>query len=407
MNSDVRTLFDDELLPLCGSLIDTYKTKETIINNNDVDDILEDIKDTINDIFDQYNCKNIKLTENLDKPLFGIIVNPVLNNKAAMKVLFDEEIPTVKDYFVEIDLGLLNDIDRLELGAYLIEEIEGMMNPNTIKTVGEVIDILAANQDTAINLSCSMNYITLMNFAIVESMRDIGSFLLKDSNNVARSDYAQTLEYKNALVSLGLRLKSSINNKGSVVVSPKLSILQWVFEIYKDIKTNYKYARGVLEDAARVTGSYLLKCNTDFAIAALDKELTSALSESATGIAEYNKAVKYRREEAFNEIGLFKSLKKSGLKGLENELYEYKLRVKECKDPDEGAWIMRQLSARITIIEDYLDTEDNIKDYERERWEEVSRLYRDLRMELASKKLNKAQYGIFVDYDYFDDKYGK
>ena len=407
MNSDVRTLFDDELLPLCGSLIDTYKTKETIINNNDVDDILEDIKDTINDIFDQYNCKNIKLTENLDKPLFGIIVNPVLNNKAAMKVLFDEEIPTVKDYFVEIDLGLLNDIDRLELGAYLIEEIEGMMNPNTIKTVGEVIDILAANQDTAINLSCSMNYITLMNFAIVESMRDIGSFLLKDSNNVARSDYAQTLEYKNALVSLGLRLKSSINNKGSVVVSPKLSILQWVFEIYKDIKTNYKYARGVLEDAARVTGSYLLKCNTDFAIAALDKELTSALSESATGIAEYNKAVKYRREEAFNEVGLFKSLKKSGLKGLENELYEYKLRVKECKDPDEGAWIMRQLSARITIIEDYLDTEDNIKDYERERWEEVSRLYRDLRMELASKKLNKAQYGIFVDYDYFDDKYGK
>lgn len=407
MNSDVRTLFDDELLPLCGSLIDTYKIKETIINNNDVDDILEDMKDTINDIFDQYDCKNIKLTENLDKPLFGIIVNPVLHNKTAIKVLFDENIPTVKDYFVEIDLGLLNDIDRLELGAYLIEEIEGMMNPNTIKTVGEVIDILAANQDTAINLNCSINYVTLMNFAIVESMRDIGSFLLKDSNSVARSDYAQTLEYKNALVSLGLRLKSSINNKGSVVVSPKLSILQWVFEIYKDIKTNYKYARGVLEDAARVTGSYLLKCNTDFAIAALDKEITSALSESAVGIAEYNKAVKYRREEAFNEVGLFKSLKKSGLKGLENELYEYKLRVKECKDPDEGAWIMRQLSARITIIEDYLDTEDNIRDYERERWEEVARLYRDLRMELASKKLNKAQYGIFVDYDYFDDKYGK
>jgi hypothetical protein len=316
-----------------------------------------------------------------------------------MKVLFDEEIPTVEDYFVEIDLCLLNDIDRLELGAYLVEEIEGMMDPNNIKSVGQIIDILAANQDTAINLSGSANYITLMNFAIVESMRDLGSFILKDSNTVARSEIAQTLEYKNALVSLGLRLKSSINNKGSVVVSPKLSILQWVFEIYKDIKTNYKYARGVLEDAARVTGSYLLRCNTDFAIAALDKEVTAALSESY--IVEENK------KALVNEVGLFKSLKKSGLKGLENELYEYKLRVKECKDPDEGAWIMRQLSARITIIEDYLDTEDNLRDYDRERWEEVARLYRDLRMELAGKKLNKAQYGIFVDYDYFDDKYGK
>ncbi len=98
----------------------------------------------------------------------------------------------------------------------------------------------------------------------------------------------------------------------------------------------------------------------------------------------------------------FKNLKLNGLRGIEDDLYEYKIRTKNCETEDEAMYILRQINTRINILEDYLASTE-VSPAEANRWRSVIDSFRDLRAELAKKKIsNKKQYGIFIDYDQYD-----
>ena len=57
----------------------------------------------------------------------------------------------------------------------------------------------------------------------------------------------------------------------------------------------------------------------------------------------------------------------------------------------------------ISILDDYLLSNPEISDYERDRWLDIIQKFKDLREEVGKKKVvSRKSYGLFVDYDKLD-----
>ena len=101
-------------------------------------------------------------------------------------------------------------------------------------------------------------------------------------------------------------------------------------------------------------------------------------------------------------FSLFKSLKQNGLRSIEDDLYEFKIRLKNAETEEDAIYILRQINTRISILEDYIANTE-LSESEERRWQSVIDAYRTLRIELSKKKIGyKKSYGVFVDYDKFD-----
>ena len=111
-----------------------------------------------------------------------------------------------------------------------------------------------------------------------------------------------------------------------------------------------------------------------------------------------------RRGDGFCEkSAFFAALKKNGLRQIEDDLYEYKIRYKNCDTTEEALYIIRQINSRISILDDYLLSNPEISDYERDRWLDIIQKFKDLREEVGKKKVvSRKSYGLFVDYDKLD-----
>ena len=116
-----------------------------------------------------------------------------------------------------------------------------------------------------------------------------------------------------------------------------------------------------------------------------------------------NKFFDRKNLSALNEISIFKNLKKNGLRGLENELYEFAMRVKNCDNKEDAYLIIRGLNSRIGILEDYIANE-NLSEYDNKHWTSVLNQYKDLRYQITKKKFKEKQFGLWYDYSKFDNE---
>ena len=87
------------------------------------------------------------------------------------------------------------------------------------------------------------------------------------------------------------------------------------------------------------------------------------------------------------------------MKSLEDDLFEYSMRVKNIDDENSAILLMRQINNRIGMIDDYL-TEEELSEQERKRWEKLYDKYDKLREEMITKPIySRKMYGLFVDYN--------
>ena len=350
----------------------------------------DNLKDTINDIFKEYECNTVILTKNTDKQLFGINVSPVLSDSNTIKIIVTDDEVELDKYNLEIDLKLFNIIDSQGVASYIVEEIATMMGENIIEQVRHILDIVIMKMDSSIEIRQSINYSQILSFAIKDTMNKVGSLLYKDEDSIGVSEYAEAFEIKDILIDTASKLKSCIFGDVDVTTEPTLGILQWALLIYKDIDLYYQMGEDTLIEARPLTGSVLNQRDIDRTLKCIRRASNEVLSEAAN------------LESIVLEFSLFTNLKKSGLRSIEDDLYEYKIRLKNCEDEDEAMYILRQVNTRINILEDYIENTE-IGEAELKRWRNLIDMYRDLRYELAKKKLgSKKQYGIFVDYNKLD-----
>ena len=92
-------------------------------------------------------------------------------------------------------------------------------------------------------------------------------------------------------------------------------------------------------------------------------------------------------------------MKKNGLRSIEEDLFEYNMRLRNVETQDDAILLMRQINSRMSILEEYLDNEE-LDEKDRKRWEDCYKKYLELRDSLSKKTVyNRKMYGLFVDYN--------
>lgn len=371
------------------------KPEERLISPNISN--LGDLKAVLNQLFKDNYCVDASFTLNTDKPFFGIHINPIMSPNDAVIILSTDEKVKLNRYQVEFDSKLFDiGMDESELAAITIHEIFSMMDScEVFDKVRECIDMNVVSNDDIISIRDSVNYAQLIIFAIKDTMYKVSSFMFKDDDDLSTNSAIMAANLEDYIVSAKNKIKTSVSGMGDTMRTPMPSILQWMFVMYKNMKINSSVVADTLKDAKCFTASKLEIAEIDKCLSSVNRIDSSILLGENTDL---NRFFEDANLSSLNEISLFKNLKKNGLRSIEDELYEFTMRVKNCTESDDAFLIMRGINSRLSILEDYLDLEE-LRDSERKHWEAVSDKYKELRYVLSKKKFKEKQYGLFFDYD--------
>jgi hypothetical protein len=197
---------------------------------------------------------------------------------------------------------------------------------------------------------------------------------------VTKCGYGEDLQSAmDKILRSGWRINKDVNNK--------FVLLTWVLRLYKNVKIRRIAALRDISKAKHLTPSSLEIKEMDKVADSLRKIDDSSLIEFATIIKESNPVDAKMRE-----------FKVNGLKKYEQDYYEYNMIRRNVNDQDEALWLMREVNTRISIIENYLETE-KMSDSESKRWNNLYEKYLKLRDDLSSKIVYKDRFvGLQVNY---------
>lgn len=363
---------------------------------------LSSIKKCLNEIFkSKLSCMDVLYSFNTDKPYFGITINPLLNAYDAIAILATDEPVVCNKYQIEFDSKLFDlGLNAEELTAMTLYEISSMLlNEGTLSEVRALIDLHVLAEDDVIRIRDSANYSQLILYALKDTFYKVSSMMFKEeAEDLLANSFIAEAELDTALLSAQEKLINDVYGASDSVRTPKTIILKWVFMIYKDMAHNSHIAKDTLLEAKQFTASLLLKQEIDKTIAAIDRIDAQTLIESCSIHRFFDSKSLY----SLNEVSLFKSLKKTGLRSIEDEYYELAVRVKSMETEDDALFILRSINTRLSILEDYIYSEE-LSEPEKKKWTAVANNYRALRDQVVKSKIFKQKsYGLFFDYNQLD-----
>ena len=272
------------------------------------------------------------------------------------------------------------------------------MNPAKIEQVRNLIDLNVLSENDVLHLRESLNYTQLIIYAIKDTLYKVSSIIFKDDpDDILANQWIQVLNLQDTLMSAQTKLVSNVFGVVDSLRSPKAVILQWVFMVYQDIKGYADSAISTLRDAKAFTASKLLIAEIDKTINAIDKAGGFIVKEDVA----LPKLIESKSMYSINELGLFKALKASGLRKIEDDYYELTVQAKTIESETDALFVLRSINSRLSILEDYIYN-NTLKESEKRHWLAVAKLYRDLRTFVTEKKISKRKYNdIFMDYDDF------
>ena len=372
------------------------KAEDSIIKPNV--NQLTDLQNALNAIFDENDCTEVLYTENTDKLYFGIRINPWITPVDAVKILATDEDMKFNKYQIEFDSKIFDILDADQLVAVTLYELSyAMDNPSIFEAIRALVDLTLVGSDDVISIRDSVNYSQLIIFALKDTIYKLSSIIFRtEEEDITSNPLIQALNLEETIL-------AAKNTLDSVIVadsmrSPRIVILQWMLSLYQNIPINGMNIHDTLVDAKAFTSSKLEKSEIDKTLASIDRiDEKIPLKEDI----DLHHFFDMKHVSSLNEASLFKNMRKNGLRALENELYEFTMKAKNVKEQDEAYLLMRGINTRLGILEDYLARED-ISESERQHWEAVAMKYRALRSELANKKIQDKQYGLFFDYNQLD-----
>lgn len=358
------------------------------------------LKEELNKFFSEFNCVEVIATNNMDNEFFGLVVKPIVNF-STMIFLPVESLDDYKmnEYSIEIDSKLLDALTPVEILSIIIREIHTIMNAKNIKDTLYAFDSICTYKGIIFKKSDCESNIGLLEFAMFDYLRNSTSLFCKqlsDSDILVPDDLVKGFGLKINYDSAILKIQELDNPLVDQIGSSAL-LLNWYLSLYKDINQNNKYVITVLRKCIKATGSKLIRRFIFNALKELETFDSSALRKFESLLESSNKS----------KGSLFAKIKYNGLKSLEDDLYEYSIRIKNVDTEEEAIRLMRLISSRMEILDDYLHNEEDLSESERDRWSKLFDKYQKLREELSKKTIYKnKQYGLFVDYNALNQMYG-
>lgn len=376
MDAKIENLISD-----IGKLRDLVNSKEDV----------ESIRQDLNYILPIGKCKEVIYTNNTDKLPFGCIVLPTLADINVNAFLITGDEVTIKEYKCEIDSKMfdygLTDEEITQILLFNIFHLISGTRP--CEVIREYIDNFFCDENTQLIIRDSVQYKTILAFGIADALCKITSCLYLP-DDIDEDAYLESLDFEYGSFKTAIdKLYNEIPGcENEATRAPNLSMLNWALRLYSNVNDERPAALHLLRKAKEITASILYIKRIDSMISSLNRIDTDAYVTEAVN-------------QALNEKGgLLAYLKYTGLRDLENDLYEFQIRAKNAEGEQEVMYALKQINARLTILADYI--RENRDDPDIEHWIEVKAEYEELRDILAKKRLHKRSYGIFVDYDALD-----
>ena len=376
MDAKIENLISD-----IGKLRDLTNSKEDV----------ESIRQDLNYILPTGKCKEVIYTNNVDKLPFGCIVLPTLADINVNAFLITGDEVTIKEYKCEIDSKMFDyGLTDEEIAQILLFNIFHLISgTRPCEVIREYIDNFFCDENTQLVIRDSVQYKTILSFGIADALCKITSCLYLP-DDIDEDAYLESLDFeygsfKSAIDKLYNEIPGCENE---ATRAPNLSMLNWSLRLYSNVDNERPAALHLLRKAKDITASNLYIKRIDAIINSLNRIDTDAYVTEAVNSALNEKG------------GLLAYLKYTGLRDLENDLYEFQIRAKNAEGEQEVMYALKQINARLTILADYI--RENRDDPDIDHWIEVKAEYEELRDILAKKRLHKRSYGIFVDYDALD-----
>lgn len=350
------------------------------------------IKSELNLFFKDFICTEAILTENTDNDFFGVQISPMFKSIDDIALLFNPDNSIKFDhYLLEFDSKLFNgEFTARQIMALLIHDINKLNNPNLLKEIMFMVDHISMCKGVNLNLEHVMTNKEFFLFAIQDTARKMtSSFEYIPADLSLADDFLRSYELNKPYEDGLFGVKACRNNLKDQICSVSIT-MNWFIEKYTNLSPwIHKDVADDLRDAVRFTGSKLVR-------RLLDQVINNLVMYRCKGEKSYYTAL---TESAKKKMSLISQIKYSGLKSLEDDVYEYRMRIKNVETENDAIYIVRQINNRMGIISDYLDNEE-LSDTDRERFFKLYDKYDDLREELSKKAVySKKMYGLFVDYN--------
>lgn len=374
------------------------------LKTNQSQTTLNNIKKELNKFFRDSECREIIFTKNTDKLFFGMCTYAIISDHTTMEILTNDEPVRIKEYSIEIDSKILEvGFTTRELTAIILHEVGHLVNDtSTSDEIRKAVDEYVADIGSELKLADINGIVPLFSFAIQDCYRKATSIFSKRNEEVIADQFVFLCGYGDDLESAFKKIVRQNKNINSEV--NKFMVLDWTLRIYKDIGIHRTGAIKTLNRMNHLTGSKMQKNIIDKAVKGLQRINPNYVRECYISyesiIVSENGIVV--TESGGKPKGLVEKIQKRGLKGIDEDLYEYSLRIKNVETEEEAMLILRQMNARMSVLDDYINYSD-ISEKERIKWETVYEKYYKLREELVKKSIyNRKNYGIWFDYNQLD-----
>ena len=350
---------------------------------------LDKLKKELNKFFIDSRCNEILFTHS-DSLFFGMCVYPKVDQEMVVRILQDEGKVRFSEYTIEIDSKVLHpslSVTPREMLAMVLHEVGHIVNDTApVDEVRKAIAFQLTKKGDALNVPKSAQYYTIISYGIKDTVRKMTSimFIYKDSEVLA-DEFVHMCGYGDDLNNIFNKIcKSGLKTTDRTV--NKLTALAWTMSIYKEIKIKRIPALRLLEKMRGIAGSTLEKREIEImtnAIKTIDDNNIQEVCDLSNISVYYvfNEASTQVKKTRYADIRRNATVK--NIRKFEQDLYEYKMRIRHVSDEDDAYYLMRMINTRISVLEDFLDHE-RLSDVERDRWFGLLEKYYSLRDELAN-----------------------
>ena len=369
------------------------------LSNTDEENITKDIKEDLNKLFRNNDssgstpsCEAVIITKNTDKQFFGLNVYPIFfndNNMIANIILDPDKDFIVNKYYLEIDSKLFNVLTNYEIAVCILYDITALCTDNVpMKRVRDLVNMYLVNKREVIRPSEYAAYKDIFNFGIRDAMQKVTSMFNIGDAAVGANQFINDISDGNSssLNNILSEIRTKLKNNGMISFNEyetPIVVLSYILNLYNNMKNNKRTARKELINILPSISSQLRKREVENLIKRLEMIDDNMINEGFIG-------------KALN------SFKVSGLKGYENDYYELKFEANNVEDDDQALLLIARINSRMSVIADYLSTEEDIPTSQRVRWTKLLNDYNALRNQLASEKLRRNKTRLYVNYG-FDD----
>lgn len=363
------------------------------LRNNNKAYALKDIKKELNKFFRDSKCDGVIYTDNNDGMFFGMCVIPILDRRQTASV-FSSKPMRFDKYIVEIDSKLLTptlDVTDVELVAIILHEVGHIVN-NTIATqkISDQINYYIAKEGVKIDYTEAMKNDSILNIGIFRALRKLTSIFERKDEEYIADQFVVDCGFGKELESAYDKIIKNRDNLSQKNKEQDTFItLIWSLSLYKSMSNRHNTVKKQLEEARLGEPSNLFK---DLYSRTIRRMNDMVYKDSV------NQIVMTESAEILRENSFMKQMKRRKMKEIDDELYEYAIRIKMIDSNQEALDILRSINMRINMIQEYIDKYD-LNQQEFKRYISVQNKYKKLRQEIIeTDTFDPQQHGLYIKY---------